>query len=259
MINNGHPRYHKLYLTSCKDPYENGEDFLGIILFNRDEYFRSHAIKHLANMLEFENSWKDITPLTPEDISKCVENLKMMGCPFYKNNILLDPPCLNKDMRRCELYDDCTKYVSHLKKAYFNSMIAVLSEGVEIPRYAFYSKKTGRDDSCHFWLIPDQKVVAKAERHGQFYNLTTCYGIQSSLCSWGEMRHQEREKLKEEARSAKHITWCVEQTWGTGSSQKENTFDRTDKKSKKKSHIKQPYFRQQGKGARHFLDHIDEY
>ena len=188
-MNQNHNRYIKKTQLVCNDPFSNKSD-VEIILFNRDENLRSHAVKHLTNTLEFQESWEKITSMNSNEIADVKDKLTGIGCPFFKNN-MLTPPCLNDNKKRCHLFDNCTYDVKTLEDEYVRILEQIIEQGIKIPRYAFFDST---EDHRHFWSIPDLKIIAKAEMgKDKIYNLTTCFA--SSLKEkFNHFRDNQRRK-----------------------------------------------------------------
>jgi hypothetical protein len=241
-----HTRYREISLCDSdgNGSYQANRS-LGIVLFKSDAKLRSHAVKHLTNLNEFEKTWEKIISIDKELIRRSIAKLQDIECPHYSDGEPF-PSC-----HKCQKFNKCTDFISELENHYFNLVLQIIREGGAIPRYVdFFSNDFKKE---MFVLMPDRPVVIKAAllKHGT-YNLVTCYS--SSNQSFTEMRDQQREIVQMEA-GKKNLLWCDENTWGIEALSHNGGIDPKPKRKKKKSKQKSKrYYRGGSNNWRQFLD-----
>ena len=202
-----HPRYREIPLDSDAPPGPcAAEGHLAIVLFARDAELRSHAVKHLLNLEEFDATWKNLLTVDASAIAECISGLQKLGCPGLALG-LSRPPCAG-----CGRFPSCTRVVEAIEAQYLTAIETILGEGVEIPRYArYHSDADGYEVFC---LMPDRPAVVKASRISDaHFNLMTGYG--GTNISFAEMRRIQVEKILNQARR-KNIEFRMEESWGIG-------------------------------------------
>ena len=248
-LNREHSRYREILLNNSIGPdcTKAGDNALKIVLFHRDEKLRSHAVKHFTNTSEMEEIWKKVFSLNISVVLKSISDLQDIGCPYFSRGFS-SPPCIKKGGIKCSLFEKCSEFTSDIENEYLCAIDKILKEGVNIPRYAFFSS-TYTDPHDRLCLIPNTKIVLKASLlKNNIYNLSTCYG--KTGIKYKEMLYRETKKITDEAFS-KNISWYSEKNWGLTSS--------SDKKHKKrKNRVKNPYKRCSGGGWQQYLDSYDE-
>jgi hypothetical protein len=214
---------------------------LKIILFREDKKLRSHAVKHLTDALEYEDSWGSLVAMTFQQINKCSETLRDLGCLYFTIQCA-NPPC-----NRCHSFTQCSPLVSALENEYLNAVEKAIKEAGSIPRYACFLTRS--DASSHCWILPNRKLVAMAVLQGDTYNLMTCFNPKRKE-PWTEMRDYCRRELSRDA-IGYSIIWCREDTWGLPAS----SYDFYALQSEKPKSPKRPYFkRSHGGDWRRYLE-----
>ncbi|MDM8523947.1 hypothetical protein QUF80_11320 [Desulfococcaceae bacterium HSG8] len=208
-MNINHKHYKEIPVQICDNNCpQHGGTILKIILFAEHEKLRSHAVKHFANPLEFDISWKDAVSADEQLIRQCVKELYLLGCPFFEpGSDFKYPRC-----KHCRyFFHECTDIVVELEKGYLNLIKKILEEGGNIPRYACaFSDSEG---ASIFWTMPDRAVVAKTVLlQKDIYNLKTCYSRKTRM-PLQRMRDIQISKLRGEARPGS-IIWCNKNNWG---------------------------------------------
>ncbi|RLC09523.1 MAG: hypothetical protein DRI57_21965 [Deltaproteobacteria bacterium] len=204
-----HERYEEISVQGCtQDCPHQGGMVLKIILFEEREKLRSHAVKHFANPKESEISWKKIGSTDDQLAVQCVNELYLLGCPFFGSVLGLEyPPC-----RGCRFFHDkCTEITRDLEDEYLKVINDVIKDGGNTPRYACCF--SNRDNAHIFWTMPKQRVTAKATLFkDDIYNLKTCYSAKSNV-ALQRIRDKEIGKIRKEASSGR-VTWCNASNWG---------------------------------------------
>jgi hypothetical protein len=213
-------------------------DTLRVILFQKDEKLRAHALKHIAG---FDAPARGRNTA----LEAAVSALQEAGCPYFKGGAL-DPPC-ETARGRCPLWDKCSPHARALEDAYLEVVKSALKEGGLAPRYArFYSDW---DKNALFCLMPRRPMVVKASRlEGGDYNLMTCYADPSM--SFTEMRDMQLERIRAEARR-KNIDLCSREGWGLVPEGDLRVFDETPKTSRKNAKKPRIYRRESGSWRRY--------
>lgn len=242
-----HERYREIVVQQC-NPYcpQTGVGKLLIIVYLKDDKFRSHAVSHLANLLELEYSWRKwLSPTQNKIVLQTISDLGKLNCPFLILR-LAKPPCST-----CQSYQICTGVVADLEKAYLGIIEEVLQEGGNLPRYACFILK--EKNVPVYYTMPTDSIVVKAALSGAYYNVMTCY------CKAGisvpEFYDRQSKKIREEANDVRNIIWCNESNWGLTRTSiitpSQSTLPARQKGPK------QRYSRRSG-GFRQYLDDLDD-
>jgi len=241
-----HPRFREIDVYQCSPKCPNEEGQLKVVLFYRDENLRSHAVGHFANMEEI-HEWKRWQDIDLNAVTKSIDSLREIGCPFFVINAHR-PPCRAGE-KRCSLFQRCSPVVSYLETAYQGGIEKILKEGGTIPRYARFQD---RNNDCFCWMFPDGKVLAKLVWHEPYYNVMTCFRPKQGFSArWKEIRDYTIRKIQNEG--GKTVTWCTEDNWGFGASDSEQ--DRTShKREKHKSGRPKP--KRHRRGAQSWREYI---
>ncbi len=252
-----HARYYEIGLKSDPQaPTHRQEGPLKIVLFRRAAKLRSHAVKHLTNLSQFQGTWKRMASLDITLIRNCITDLEEAGCPYFQFSPE-NPPC-DDGRAGCHLFERCPRSIRDLEKAYLQALVECLSEGGEVPRYAYYFSD---NDQAHiFCLMPDAPLVLKASLlpGDDIFNLMTCYGGEG--INFTEMRDLQVDKIRNEARS-KNTDLCSLTGWGLEDvSRTQAKNNRQPRKGKRSQSGRPKKFHKKGGGDwRKYLDEYDEH
>lgn len=222
-----HPRLRAFFIepsaTSCPD---EGEDFL-VVLFDKDEKLRSHAVSHFMNRYEQED-WEAILGYSIRTLlAECEQSLRELGCPFISLKTQ-EAPCL-QGATPCRLYSSCSVLIEKVMDAYLQAVGQVIEDAGQKPRYARFR---GGKGECFCWMLPDAPIVAKLiwmQRKGCF-NLMTCYRpCQGGNLSGREVLDLMLRRIRTEKIGA--VEWCTRETWGLMEETTGNTAKTREKKS----------------------------
>ncbi|MBI9074701.1 MAG: hypothetical protein JEZ02_04745 [Desulfatibacillum sp.] len=251
-----HPRYYEIGLEAGSGATSLHEDGpLKIVLFRRAAKLRSHAVKHLTNLSQYENTWKRMGCVDMSLIRRCISDLETAGCPYFQFNPE-NPPC-DDGRAGCRLFERCPSSVKELEKAYCQTLVQCLSEGGHVPRYAYYF--CDNEQAHMFCIMPDAPLVLKASLlpDEEIYNLMTCYG--SEGMSFTEMRDIQVEKIRNEART-KNTDMCSLAGWGLEEARACQARQHTEGRNEKgrKSRRPQKYHKRGGGDWRKYLNKYDD-
>lgn len=244
MINN-HARYSQISLGNnrgyCPDRPKKS---LGIIVFKSDKRLRSHTVKHLANLKEFEKTWKNIISVDKKFILKSTAKLRGIGCPYY--DIKMDsPPC-----SKCRKFDLCTDFISELDNHYVNLVLQIIKQATAVPRFADYFSKLEKYKVLV--LIPDLPVIITAASLKKgIYNVTTCYS--STGRHFTQIRDNQVGRMRREARE-NSIIWCNKNTWGFKAFTHKKIDKNRSQNMENSSQISRYFHSGEGKSWRQFLN-----
>ncbi|ACL05498.1 hypothetical protein [Desulfatibacillum aliphaticivorans] len=253
-----HARFFEIDLEETQDaPRVRDHGPLRIVLFRRAAKLRSHAVKHLTNLTQYETTWKRISGVDIELIRRCIADLEKAGCPFFKFSPE-NPPC-DDGREGCRLFDRCPASVKQLEQAYCNALVQCLMEGGQVPRYAYYY--CDNEQAHMFCLMPDAPLVLKASllpEETETYNLMTCYG--SEGVSFTEMRDIQVEKIRNEAR-AKNTDLCSLAGWGLEQARSDQAREHAKgrESAKKKRRLKKRHKRGGGNWKQYLNEYEDLY
>lgn len=216
----GHKRFFSTsFKICCEDCPKDGTP-LKIILFLRDEYLRSHTIRHFIIKEEEIKIWGKLSPSIGAEIDNCRKALYALGCPSLTKSMEV-PPCLIKKeggsirKERCRYYDRCTDFVKNLESEYLEIARKTIIRGGNIPLYACYTEKDKIEKdkkASSLCILSDQMVAAKAFylNNDNIYNLATCYAPKP-VSHFQEVRDYTRRKIYKEALDKPSL--CTHEAW----------------------------------------------
>ena len=252
-----HARYYEINLDGASEAMDQqSQGPLKIVLFRRAAKLRSHAVKHLTNLSQYETTWKRMGSVDMELVRRCISDLEKAGCPYFLFHPE-NPPC-DDGREGCRLFDRCPRSVRDLEAAYCNALVQCLMEGGSVPRYAYYY--CDNEQAHMFCLMPEAPLVLKASLlpDEEIYNLMTCYG--SEGISFTEMRDIQVEKIRNEAR-AKNTDLCSLSGWGL---EEARTFQAREhakgrKQKGRKSRQEKKFHKRGGGDWKKYLDDYDNF
>lgn len=248
-----HPRTR--YFDVCFDapPSAAREERLKVIMFNKNERLRSHAVKHLMNATE-RDDWEAILGFSiSELVLKSHSMLKDLGCPFFTLETYT-PPC-ERGKSMCRTYEKCEVMIEKLETIYLEAVEKVIDFAAKRPRHARYRNK---DDHFINVMLADIPLVAKLTRleSEDTCNVMTCYRpVQGGFATPKEAREQVRRRILHEKKG--QVDWATPQTWGLAESDDEGFSEEKQKKRKKPKTERIPYRAGGASNWRRYLENME--
>lgn len=234
-----HKRYFEFHAQHCANGCPDSDDnVLKILLYNKDSNLRCHTAKHYLDVKK-EKAFK-----RSERFSEVMTQLKEIGCPKALGTTHEVPPCCAKN--DCGMFNTCSKIISAMEDEYIHHIKQFIEEGLALPRYACHFK--AKDGYNYLTVIPNRKVFITAYKVNNYYNLATCYSVDSNK-SHRQLYEEKLKRIREQA-GGWPVILCNEINWGADKASKKQ------RKLEKRGRTKR--MKGGGKNFRHFLDEIDD-
>jgi hypothetical protein len=216
------------YLSPGKEPLPGQTaETLDVILFYWDTHLRSHAVFHLANFTEISD-WKKVSRIDLPVITKNIDRIKDIGCPFFLDNTRR-PPCYSNS-GNCRKWKQCTTYAAQIENSYLDCCRKVIEDGCTIPMLAVFQNNEGEKN---FWAMGHNKIAALCSLINGTYTLKTSYRPkQGAHVTWKESRDFLISKVLFE--SSGNPRWITDETWGVAR-ENENRNQRKNSKRNKRN------------------------